>query len=160
MKVFISHQKADSDLAREIELYLKNNHKIDSYLDIVDPEASKTGDQLGEYLRRIMGTCTQLLAVVSERSKESWWVPWEIGIATEKDHPIATFARDNTILPEYLKKWPYLKNKNDLDFYAKAVKASTNLFENKRKLSVESRASVQHSSTQEFYRSIRADLGQ
>lgn len=90
----------------------------------------------------------------------SWWVPWEIGIATEKDHPIATFAKDDTTLPEYLRKWPYLKNQNDLDVYAKAIKSSMNLFENRRRnYAFESVSATQHSSTQEFYRSIRAGLG-
>lgn len=162
MKIFISHQKADSTLAGKISTYLKANHQIDSYLDLIDPNASQAGDKLGEYLRNEMGKCTQLMAVVSENTKGSWWVPWEIGIATEKDHPIATFADDDTVLPEYLKKWPYLKTQNDLDVYAKAVKASTNLFENSRKVraAFESIESTRHSSTQEFYRSIRAGLGQ
>jgi hypothetical protein len=37
MKVFISHQRADSRRATEIAAYLKQRHQIDSYLDVVDP---------------------------------------------------------------------------------------------------------------------------
>lgn len=157
MKVFISHQQADSVLAGKIAGYLKANHQMDCYLDIIDPNASKTGDQLGEYLRQVMGQCTQLMAVVSENTKTSWWVPWEIGVATEKDHPIATFAGDDAELPIYLKKWPYLKTQNDLDAYAKASKAAMNQFNMRKSFGLES---AQHSSTQEFYRSIRSSLNQ
>lgn len=121
MRVFISHQQADSLLAGKISAYLTVNHKIDCYLDLVDPNASKAGDQLGDYLREVMGKCTQLMAVVSENTKGSWWVPWEIGVATEKDYPIATFAGDNTVLPEYLKKWPYLKTQSDLGYRQKQL---------------------------------------
>ncbi len=160
MKVFVSHQQADSVLAGKISYHLKANHQIDCYLDLIDPNASQAGDQLGEYLRDQMGKCTQLMAVVSENTKSSWWVPWEIGIATEKDHPIVTFADDNTALPEYLKKWPYLKTKNDLDAYANASKNAMKEFDLRKSYSLESISSARHSSTQEFYRSLRASLRQ
>lgn len=159
MRVFISHQKDDSNLAADISVYLKTHHKIDCYLDLIDPNASKAGDELGDYLRDVMSKCTQLMAVVSEKTKGSWWVPWEIGIATEKDYPIATFSGDNTILPEYLRKWPYLKTKNDLDIYAKASQAAMNQY-SLRKSQYIAESSARHSSTQEFYRSIRASLRQ
>ena len=69
MKVFVSHQQDDSVLAEKISYYLKENHQIDCYLDLIDPNASNAGDQLGEYLRDQMGKCTQLMAVVSENTK-------------------------------------------------------------------------------------------
>ena len=104
------------------------------------------------------------MAVVSEKTKQSWWVPWEIGVATEKDYPIATFAGDNTELPEYLKKWPYLKDQFGLDAYAEASKKAENEFNLRKSFATESAtfdsASVRHSSTQEFYRSLRSSLGQ
>ena len=161
MKVFVSHQKADSSLASKIAGHLKYKHQIDCYLDLVDPNASQTGDELGEYLRNEMGQCTQLMAVVSANTKGSWWVPWEIGVATEKDFPIVTFSGDNTSLPEYLKKWPYLKTEQDLNSYAIASKAAKQQYNAKKRspYSFDS-ANAQHSSTQEFYRTIRAKLGQ
>ena len=159
MKIFISHQKVDSILATNISDYLKENHQLDSYLDLIDPNVSQMGDQLGEYLRNEMGKCTQLMAVVSENTKGSWWVPWEIGVATEKDHPIATFAGDNAELPTYLKKWPYLKTYYDLDAYAKASIAAKNQFTHRRN-AFDSISSAQRSSTQEYYRNLRASLGQ
>ncbi len=159
MKVFISHQKSDSELAGKISYHLKYNHQIDCYLDLVDPNASQAGDELGEHLRNEMGKCTQLLAVVSEKTKGSWWVPWEIGVATEKDHPIATFSGDNTILPEYLKKWPYLKTESDLDAYARASKSANRQF-NLRKSQYVTESVAKHSSTQDFYHILRSSLGQ
>jgi hypothetical protein len=47
MRVFVSHQKADSELAGQISYHLKVNHQIDCYLDLIDPNASRAGDQLG-----------------------------------------------------------------------------------------------------------------
>lgn len=43
VKVFFSHQQADSGLARKIAAYFRVRHDIDSYLDLLDPVASKTG---------------------------------------------------------------------------------------------------------------------
>lgn len=158
MKVFISHQQRDSELASVVAHRLKVIHQIDCYLDIVDPNASQTGDMLGEYLRERLGMCTQLMAVVSENTKTSWWVPWEIGVATEKDYPISTFAGDNITLPEYLKKWPYLRTANDLDEYARIAKMVENQFTLRKSYLTESVA--RHSSTQDFYRMLRNSLGQ
>ncbi|HYE33861.1 toll/interleukin-1 receptor domain-containing protein [Methylocaldum sp.] len=158
MKVFISHQKVDSELAGGIAKRLHETHQIECYLDIIDPNASQAGDELGEHLRNELGKCTQLMAVVSENTKSSWWVPWEIGVATEKDYPIATFARDNTPLPEYLKKWPYLKTAADLDEYAKVTKTIANTLKLRKSYLTE--ASARRSSTQEFYRILRGTLGQ
>jgi hypothetical protein len=158
MKVFISHQRADSTLAGNVALRLRTYHQIDCYLDLIDPEASKTGDKLGEHLREQLGLCTQLLAVVSQNTKTSWWVPWEIGISTEKDQPIATYAGDNTTLPEYLRKWPYLRTHAELDEYARVSKAAEQTFAREKSFKIEARA--RQTSTQQFYRDLRARLGQ
>lgn len=160
MRVFISHQRADSELAGLISGHLKLNHKIDCYLDLIDPNSSNAGDALGDYLRSQMGKCTQLMAVVSENTKASWWVPWEIGIATEKDYPIATFADDDTKLPEYLKKWPYLRTQSDLDAYAWASKEAEKNFNLRKSYTMDSVVDARHSSTQQFYRHLRARLSQ
>lgn len=158
MKVFISHQRVDSDIAGTIAARLQVYHDIDSYLDIIDPVASKSGDQLGEYIRKQMSLCSQLMAVVSVATKESWWVPWEIGVATEKDYPICTFARDNTQLPEYLKKWPYLRSQQDIDEYARVSKQSEDSFRLHKSLKTE--AAARRTSTENFHSTLRSRLGQ
>ncbi|WP_122780289.1 toll/interleukin-1 receptor domain-containing protein, partial [Pseudomonas viridiflava] len=113
MKIFLSHQQTDSLLALRIQGHLKNNQDIDCYLDVIDPKFNN-GEDIAAHVRRELDRCTQLLAVVSDATKGSWWVPWEIGVATEKDFPLATFGGDIE-LPEYLKKWPYLRSISDLD---------------------------------------------
>lgn len=158
MKVFLSHQKADSEIAGVIATRLKLYHQIDVYLDVVDPNASTTGDDLGEYLRQQLSICTQLMAVVSAATKTSWWVPWEIGVATEKDYPIATFAGGYTTLPEYLRKWPYLQSMSDVDAYAEASKMAQREFKNRRTYQTDSLA--RRSSTKDFYRALRSSLRQ
>ncbi|NKJ71811.1 TIR domain-containing protein [Rhizobium leguminosarum bv. viciae] len=108
IKVFISHQQYDSGLAAILASRLRQAHGIDCYLDVIDQDTRK-GEDLADHLRAEIGKCTQLLAVVSEKTKTSSWVPWEIGVATEKNFPLATYTGDNALPPEFLRKWPYLR---------------------------------------------------
>ncbi|MFZ6681947.1 toll/interleukin-1 receptor domain-containing protein [Undibacterium sp. Tian12W] len=158
MKIFISHQRVDSDLALSLSYRLLTTHCIPTYLDVIDPAVSSTGDALADHVKDELGKCTQLLAVVSEATQASWWVPWEIGIATEKDFPLATYAGGYASIPEYLRKWPYLRSTSDLDLYATASKTAAKEFETKRGFVAE--ATARSRSTKEFYRVLRGSLGQ
>jgi nucleoside 2-deoxyribosyltransferase len=163
MKVFISHQQADSSKAYEIARYLRIYHSIDSYLDVVDPKiGTQQGPELAEHVRKEMDSCDSLLAVVSSETAKSQWVPWEIGIATEKDFPLATYADTALPLPEFLQKWPYIKSPTELDKYARAVKNMVGRSRTAvlgKSISNESFNEKMQATTKEFYRNLRADLG-
>lgn len=79
-----------------------------------------------------------------------------IGIATEKAYPLATYAGGTTTVPEYLRKWPYLRSLTDLDLYAAASKTAADVFRDKRHFLAES--SARGYSTKEFFRTLRASL--
>ncbi|MFP5390998.1 MAG: toll/interleukin-1 receptor domain-containing protein [Gammaproteobacteria bacterium] len=163
MKVFISHQQADSVKALEISRHLRLHHGIDTYLDVVDPKiGTHEGPELADHVRSQMDGCDSLLAVVSYETAKSQWVPWEIGIATEKDFPLATYADTSLPLPEFLQKWPYVKSMAELDKYARAVKnmgARSRTVLLRKSLSTESFNEAVRSTTKDFYRNLRVDLG-
>ena len=158
MKIFISHKRNDSSAAEAVARRLRTVHTIDSYLDLIDSHLAKPGEDLGDYLRKELGKCSHLLAVVSTATKESWWVPWEICIATEKDYPLATYVQGPCSLPDYLKKWPYLLSDLDLDKYAKAARVSSQKLEEVK--AYRSLEAARRDSTTLFYRNLRAALGQ
>lgn len=158
MKIFLSHQQVDSAAAANIAGRLRYVHSIESYLDVIDSQLPRQGEDIGQYLRREMGNCSHLLAVVSRATKESWWVPWEIGIATEKDYPLATYAGGYCELPGYLKKWPYLRSDSDIDKYAEAAKTATRRFDEQR--SIRAASEARKDATRGFYTQLRASLGQ
>ena len=85
------------------------------YLDVIDAQLQKSGPDLADYIRAQLDQCTQLLAVISARTRASWWVPWEIGVATEKERFLASFVYGTATVPEFLLKWPYLRTSADLD---------------------------------------------
>lgn len=158
MRVFISHKKEDSETASRIAYRLRTFHQVDCYLDVFDPHAGKTGDDLGDYLRRVLQDCTELMAVVSQTTKESWWVPWEIGVAQEKERPITTFAGGHCVLPTYLKKWPYLKTVDELDIYIRVAKETRRVVDRDRYS--KTAAAVQTSYPRFFHENLKYALGQ
>lgn len=158
MKIFLSHQKRDSTLSAQIAHRLTVIHGIDCYLDLIDNYIGKSVESLADHLRVEMGKCTQLLAVISPSTSSSQWVPWEVGVATEKDFPLATYSGGHALPPEFLRSWPYLRSDADLDSYARASKQADNTFVRTKQTLTESAARVR--STSEFYSTIRAALSQ
>lgn len=159
MRVFISHQQADSQIASQIALHLKQRHDISSYLDVIDPFLQNSGQDLASHIRTQMANCTQLLAVVSFNTRHSQWVPWEIGVATEKNFPLATFANYTSEIPEFLQAWPYLRSLADVDSYAAASKAGQRAYIAKRATQLNETASLK-AGTETFFKDLRQLLKQ
>lgn len=157
-KVFLSHQSADSTLAAAIERRLRIVHGIESYLDVIDPYITRAGEDLARHIQLQMSRCTQLLAIVSDTTRNSQWVPWEVGVATEKDFPLATYSTGTSLPPEFLRKWPYLRTEADIDAYATASKLADRSFVTKRMTINESMA--RRDSTADFFSNLRSALGQ
>ena len=121
MPVFISYRHNDLEKAFAISRRLQNEG-VTVYLDKLDQESQTTSDITALITKRIM-QCTHLLAIASQTTVRSWWVPFEIGEATIVDRRIATFQIGQTDLPDYLRKWPVMNREAHLDLFIKAYKA-------------------------------------
>ncbi|VVO61269.1 hypothetical protein PS732_00827 [Pseudomonas fluorescens] len=133
MPVFISYRHMDRAYAMAINSRLIRAN-IKTYLDVLDLESQTTDDITGVITRNIT-ECTHLLAVVSEKTALSWWVPFEIGEATISNRRICSFRTGPAELPLYLDKWPKLSTESDLDFFIDAYREEVS---NKRWMSLES----------------------
>lgn len=120
MSVFISYRHADTQLASSIYGRLKAAG-INAYLDRLDAESQTTDDITSVITQRIKES-THLIAVVSESTSQSWWVPFEIGEATITERRITTYQAGHTSLPEYLKKWPIMTRERHLDLFIQAYR--------------------------------------
>lgn len=109
MKVFISHKQEDSITARLIENELKKLN-INYYLDLLDDTITENGKTLTDHIRANLEGCTDMIVIMSQNTRYSQWVPFEVGLATERDMPTATFLKEDVLLPEFLQYWPRLKN--------------------------------------------------
>jgi phosphoenolpyruvate carboxylase len=125
MPVFISHRSADDKIANEVYRRLKYRHNIECWIDDIDPQIanSRNSSKITSLILDRLDSCTNLLAIVTDNTKESWWVPFEIGVARRAPRAITTFTNlFSCQLPEYLNEWPVLKGNNAVDTFAKYYK--------------------------------------
>lgn len=116
MKVFISHKQEDSTLAMFVQYVFGQCH-IDTYLDVLDSSITGDGKALTEHVKQNLNSCTDLIVVMSEQTKTSWWVPFEIGMSAQLDMPTATYLLTSVTLPDYLSYWPRLRSTADIKKY-------------------------------------------
>ncbi|MGY3176197.1 hypothetical protein ACVWYU_005626 [Pseudomonas sp. TE12234] len=159
MPVFISYRHMDRPYAMNINSRLMQAN-IKTYLDVLDPESQTTDDITGVITRNI-SECTHLLAVVSEKTALSWWVPFEIGEATITNRRICSFKTGPTELPLYLDKWPKLTREQDIDFFIDAYRNEVTL---KRSMALdsvtgnESMRSVNRTNADRFHTDLKSRI--
>lgn len=130
-KVFISHKGTDSYLAGAVALRVQKNG-LSTYLDVIDDALIKDGPDLSDHIRARMSECDKLIAVVSDATKHSWWVPWEIGVGAERDFRMASYSEKNVGLPSFLRKWLELHSATDIDLYCQYIKITESNMESIR----------------------------
>jgi len=159
VRIFISHQQADIATARELEASLKGlGHSC--YLDVIDPHLNQTGDDLAEHIRNELGSCDCLLAVVSVSTYRSAWVPWEIGVATEKNYPLGTYLTDTSEPLEFMKKWPVLRSLSHLREFARSLNLITANARVYRDIHRIEASKAQNSAVRDFHESVKKAIGQ
>lgn len=122
MKVFISHKREDEEWARLIVNELQDMGVV-CYLDVLDRKIEEGGKQLTNHIKRNLNRCTDIIVIMSERTRLSQWVPFEVGMAAEVDMPTATFLIESVELPDFLQYWPRLKRPEDIRKYVTTKKA-------------------------------------
>lgn len=116
IKVFISHKDTDHRIAEKVARRVRSN-SLQVYLDSVDSTLLRDESDLADQLLKRLDECQQLIAVLSNETAESWWVPWEIGVGSEKGFRMASYTERNVYIPEYLERWPVLHSDEDVDLY-------------------------------------------
>ena len=139
--VFISHRSTDKKAAEAVAEYLKEND-IDVYLDKYDQElqnADRANDAKAvvEHIERGLSVSTHILTLISPETRESWWVPYEVGYGKKGGKRIASAILKNYIngdFPDYLKIERMIKSPGEFSEYVKEIKGRSGrygaLFEN------------------------------
>lgn len=152
MPVFISHKKEDSVAATKIYNYLAEKG-VKAYLDVLDP-ATRTASDITELILSRLNICTHLMAVLSTKSKDSWWIPFEVGAASNAHHRISTYKTEYVPEPEYLTKWPIMSKVEHLDRFVYLYKSdSAVLNEASRKFTTAS--VLKHDEATRFHDSLK-----
>lgn len=158
-RVFVSHKDVDEATARKVAARVEANH-MGVYLDSVDPAMAKDGPGLADYLLERMDECEQLIAVVSSATAESWWVPWEIGVGSEKGFRMASYSESAVYLPTYLRKWPILRSMQDVDRYCLFSRRTGDRIHEAtaRTMSESRRLDIRREKAADFHRHLSLDL--
>jgi len=103
--VFISHNWRDSRTAKHAAECLAKHQQKDVYIDVLDRTEAK-GEELGKYIREKVRISSRMMVVLSETTKSSWWVPYEVGVA-QRDEKSGSVLKTNPWIraPEYLESW-------------------------------------------------------
>jgi TIR domain len=107
LAVFISHSRLDHDKACSLADYF-TQCRVDYYLDendedLQDAQTQRDHESVVSCIKRGLERCTHLVGILTENTKNSWWVPYEIGIASGRNQPCAHLI-DSEIsdLPAYI----------------------------------------------------------
>ena len=144
MPVFISYKHEDKDHARWLADAF-SRHRVPNYLDELDPSLNASNARaLTSRLMKKVGECTHLGAVLSPKTRASWWVPFEIGVASSTERRISSMIAEAyptsraEDMPEYLRIWPIFLRREEhvqkfVDLYRKdnLVAKSRNLSESR-----------------------------
>lgn len=154
MPVFLSHKREDTEVAVRIGRYLTSNGVV-CYIDVLDPTLKTTDDITDTIISRLK-MCSHMMAVVSQYTERSWWVPFETGVATETEKRISSYDVGATNLPEFLSKWPILKSQRDLDLFIQFYRRDTQVPSGEKRASVPTHSEIR--SAQQFHRELKASL--
>lgn len=158
MKVFISHKDADSLQALLLKRAFENEG-VSAYLDVLDSSINGGGKALTEHIKGQLNQCTDIIVLMSEATKYSWWVPFEIGMSAQIDMPTASYLKENVVLPSYLSYWPRLKTINDVSTYVsvrkKTERTLNEQYSNFELSSVSNRRKIE---TPIFYENLKREL--
>ena len=159
IRVFISYKSDDLAVAKGVKSTIERHDDFRAYLDRVDDSLLKDNPNLADRLRERIDQCDQLLAVVGPKTKLSWWVPWEIGVGSEKNYFLSTYCMEDVLLPSYLKRWPVLSSAGDIDQYCKLSRRHRT-----RRIAAEvvhlSEQEVRRDTAAAFHGELRRTLGQ
>lgn len=95
---------------------------VSAYLDVLDSSINGGGKALTEHIKSQLNQCTDIIVLMSDATRYSWWVPFEIGMSAQIDMPTASFLKENVELPSYLSYWPRLKTTSDVATYVSVRK--------------------------------------
>lgn len=158
MKVFISHKDADSLQALLLKRAFEDEG-VSAYLDVLDSSINGGGKTLTEHIKNQLNQCTDIIVLMTEATKHSWWVPFEIGMSAQIDMPTASYLKENIVLPSFLSYWPRLKTINDVSTYVSVRKKTERIlneqYSNFELSSVSNRRKIE---TPIFYENLKREL--
>jgi hypothetical protein len=113
--IFLSHSHKDKSLIQPAIAFLRS-HGVRVYVDWMDEGMPDVvSGETAKKIKQKIGEQKKFLVLVTENSKDSRWVPWELGYAdpTKSVANIASFPvaeKEDFAQNEYMKIYPKIQN--------------------------------------------------
>ncbi len=121
--IFLSHISIDKPAAVSIGEYITSRADIDIYLDIYDDElqlAVQNNDAtaITQKIERGISASSHAMCLISENTKSSWWVPYELGFAKKSNKQLSSLMLKNVNeIPAFLQISTIIKGTRTLNAY-------------------------------------------
>ena len=86
------------------------------------PGVPRDGPGMASKIKRVIGRSYCLLAIVTNATNASWWVPFEIGVASETNKFLSTYGSPRVPMPSFLSVWPRVKDEAKLRSWCALIK--------------------------------------
>lgn len=127
--VFLSHARLDVSAAESIgNEFLK--YGIDTYLDkndriLQDAVKKEDAEKVTLQIQDGIEKSTHILCILSDKTKKSWWVPYEIGYGKKSQKPLSILSLiDVHTLPAYLQVIPNIGGISQLEQFIRKLGGS------------------------------------
>lgn len=116
--IFLSHSSDDNDLIAGLKLILQEDFGFKVYVDWNDPQLNPNRilPETASILRQRMSKCKSLVYAFSENSKESKWMPWELGYFDGIKESMVAVLPIETVNSRSIKGSEYVGLYNVIDF--------------------------------------------
>lgn len=123
--VFVSHKSDDKEKAEDVARCIVTSG-LSVWIDTVDIGGTADDKEMVRRIDAAIARASSLIAVVTQVTNESWWVPFEIGLAYEKEKQLASYCeRPHQVeFPSFLWSWPLVRNHSDLHRWCQHIGAT------------------------------------
>ena len=118
--VFVSHTTKDDALAEVVADCIRS-HRLTAWVDSDYLAAKDDGPGMASRIQKVIQRSYCLLAVVTSATSGSWWVPFEIGVASDRNKLLSTYGDPRVSLPSFLTVWPRVKDHDELHLWCDDV---------------------------------------
>ena len=122
--VFVSHKSDDKDEAEAVATCIVS-YGLTVWLDTIDIKGVSDDQEMVRRIEAAISRASSLIAVITSDTNESWWVPFEIGLAYEKEKQLASYCENPQIaLPSFLWSWPLVQDHDGLHKWCQHIKVT------------------------------------
>ena len=118
--VFVSHTTSDDALAGSVAECLRRQG-LTAWVDSDFLSQNDDGPSMASHIAAVIKRSFCLLAVVTNATSNSWWVPFEIGVASTSHRFLSTYGNPESPLPSFLAAWPRVKRYDELPSWCSVI---------------------------------------